>query len=105
MRKRGKQFKRLVDPLAFNDAISKQLPLVRAKVVNLAITYRDAFDRLCKGMGIKTTDAMLFACCPTHRAELDANNKLQKKERRALENELCVKTHAYLIENNLLRIA
>jgi hypothetical protein len=58
-----------------------------------------------KGMGIKASDAMLFACCPTHHVELDANNKLPKTERRALENEYCVKTFVYLIENKLLRIA
>ncbi len=58
-----------------------------------------------KGIGIKASDAMLFALCPTHHAEIDSNNKLPKEERRTLENQLCIKTFVYLIENKLLRIA
>ncbi len=77
MRKRGKQFKRLVDPLAFNDAITKQKPLIREKVLNLAITYRDAFERLMKGMG---SEADLYTFKSSMRIAMELANRGFGKE-------------------------
>lgn len=55
-----------------------------------------------KGIGIKASDATLFAACDACHRYIDQGGRLPKYERRALERELNLKTLRALVERGLL---
>ncbi len=55
-----------------------------------------------KGIGIKASDATLFAACHDCHTDIDRRGRLPKYERRALERELNLKTLRALVERGLL---
>ena len=57
-----------------------------------------------KGMGLKTADSTLFACCPECHRAIDQGGVYTKEERRALEERLNLRTLRMLVEQGVLHL-
>lgn len=57
-----------------------------------------------KGMGIKTSDALIAALCPECHRQLDQGKLLDREERRAMWDAAYIKTMQLLIESGRLAI-
>lgn len=57
-----------------------------------------------KGMGLKTSDALVAALCADCHTELDSGNRLTRDERRDMWNRAYIKTVQALIEQGRLII-
>jgi hypothetical protein len=57
-----------------------------------------------KGMGIKTSDALVAALCPMCHSELDQGKGMTREERRDFWNRAYVKTMQALIEGGYLYV-
>ncbi|CAJ0698043.1 hypothetical protein [Ralstonia mannitolilytica] len=58
-----------------------------------------------KGMGIKTSDALVAALCVDCHRELDSGKNWLREERRDFWNRMYVKTMQQLIERGLIEVA
>lgn len=56
-----------------------------------------------KGMGIKVSDALCAALCPTCHAELDQGKSMSKQERRDFWNRAYINTVKELIESGRIK--
>lgn len=57
-----------------------------------------------KGMGMKTSDALLAALCDECHRELDQGRDLSREERRDMWNRAAIKTYQELIETGRLAV-
>ena len=55
-----------------------------------------------KGMGLKTSDALLAALCVNCHRELDQGKYMSKAERRDMWNRACILTYQALVESGVL---
>lgn len=55
-----------------------------------------------KGMGLKTSDALLAALCSDCHRELDQGKDMSKAERRDMWNRACIRTYQALVESGVL---
>jgi hypothetical protein len=58
-----------------------------------------------KGMGIKTSDALVAALCPSCHSELDQGKTMSRDERRDFWNRAYIKTMQALWERGLIEVA
>ena len=58
-----------------------------------------------KGMGMKTSDALLAALCDVCHRELDQGKAMSRDERRDMWNRACIKTYQALVETGVLKVA
>lgn len=58
-----------------------------------------------KGMGLKTSDALLAALCADCHRELDQGKDMSREERRDMWNRACIKTYQALMETGVLRVS
>jgi len=56
-----------------------------------------------KGMGIKTSDALVAGLCFTCHQDLDSGKNMNREERREFWNQAYIKTMQYMIENGILK--
>ena len=56
-----------------------------------------------KGMGIKTSDALCVALCPTCHSYLDQGKDMDKTERRAFWDDAYIKQMQTMIEKGMLK--
>ena len=57
-----------------------------------------------KGMGMKTSDALLAALCVDCHRELDQGKNLSREERRDMWNRACILTYQALVESGVLKL-
>lgn len=57
-----------------------------------------------KGMGLKTSDALLAALCADCHRELDQGKAMSRDERRDFWNRACIKTYQALVETGVLAV-
>ena len=58
-----------------------------------------------RGMGQKSAAWNTAALCPSCHSELDNGRTLKQSERRALHDHAIVRTHDWLIRNDIVRVA
>ena len=56
-----------------------------------------------KGIGIKTSDALVVALCPACHTRLDQGRDLSKEDRRAFWDDAYIRQMQFLIENGNLK--
>lgn len=78
------------------------LPCMACGIVGMS---QAAHSNQSKGMGIKASDAKIMALCITCHGELDRGGTMSKLDRRAYEDEMCLKTYIALMESGLLEVA
>lgn len=56
-----------------------------------------------KGMGMKTSDALVVALCPTCHSAMDQGKEMTREERREMWNRNYIKQMAFLVEKGILK--